>query len=222
LRQRVALIFFETLKMRFPFQMIESFFTIAAPTTVTYKEKGSKFIAFAHQVTDSEQIKAILEGLRKQYFDASHHCYAWILGPDKKQFRAFDDGEPNHSAGDPILGQIRSKNLTNTLVVVVRYFGGTKLGVSGLINAYKMAAAEALNQTRVLEKFITERFTLQFDYTDTSVVMALLKESEAEIVKQSFMDSCQIIFDLRIKQVQPFHSKLEILKATGHQLQQTK
>ena len=198
--------------------MTESFFTIAASATGTYKEKGSKFIAFAHPVTDSEQIRTTLDGLKKHYFDASHHCYAWVLGADKKQFRAFDDGEPNHSAGNPILGQIRSKNLTDVLVVVVRYFGGTKLGVSGLITAYKAAAAEALNQTQVIEKFIVERLTLAYRYEETSTVMTLLKEFDAEISTQTFTDSCQITFDLRIKQVQPFRAKLDVLKATGHDL----
>lgn len=202
--------------------MTESFFTIVNPASASYKEKGSKFIAFAHPVTDSEQIKTVLDILKKQYFDASHHCYAWVLGPEKKQFRAFDDGEPNHSAGDPILGQIKSRNLTNVLVVVVRYFGGTKLGVSGLISAYRFAAAEALNQTQVIEKFLMERVTLNFSYTDTSRVMSLLDEFNAQIIGQAFTDSCQVIFELRSKQVQPFLAKLEVLKATGHNLKLTK
>jgi uncharacterized YigZ family protein len=216
LRQPWALISFETPKSGFPFQMTESFFSIAAPATATYKEKGSKFIAFAHPVTDTEQIKTLLDGLKKEYFDASHHCYAWVLGPEKKQFRAFDDGEPNHSAGDPILGQIRSKNLTNVLVVVVRYFGGTKLGVSGLISAYKEAAALALGQASITEKFITDRFTLAFGYTDTSLVMALLKEFDGELVSQTFTDTCKIVFDLRVKQVKSFQAKVAVLIATGY------
>jgi uncharacterized YigZ family protein len=219
LRQPLALISFETPKSGFPFQMTESFFTIAVPVTTTYKEKGSKFIAFAHPVTDSEQIKTVLDGLKKKYFDASHHCYAWVLGPEKKRFRAFDDGEPNHSAGDPILGQIRSKNLTNVLVVVVRYFGGTKLGVSGLISAYKEAAAESLSQVSVIEKFITERFTLAFGYVDTTLVMALLKEFDGEIVEQAFTESCKIVFDLRAKQVRSFLAKVEVLIASGYAIE---
>jgi uncharacterized YigZ family protein len=219
LRQPLALISFETPKSGFPFQMTESFFTIAAEATATYKEKGSKFIAFAHPVTDSEQIKTVLDGLKKEYFDASHYCYAWVLGPEKKQLRAFDDGEPNHSAGDPILGQIRSRNLTNVLVVVVRYFGGTKLGVSGLISAYKEAAAEALGQASTIKKFITGRFSLVFGYVDTSVVLALLKEFDAVLVEQMFTESCKIILDLRVKQVKPFHRKVEILIATGYAIE---
>jgi uncharacterized YigZ family protein len=219
LRQPFALISFETPKSGFPFQMTESFFTIAAPATATYKEKGSKFVAFAHPVTDFEQIKTVLDGLKKEYFDASHHCYAWVLGPEKKQFRAFDDGEPNHSAGDPILGQIRSKNLTNVLVVVVRYFGGTKLGVSGLISAYKEATAESLMRASVLEKFIMARFTLAFGYVDTSLMMALLKEFDGEIVEQAFTESCKIVFDLRVKQVKAFLAKVEVLIATGYSIE---
>jgi uncharacterized YigZ family protein len=215
LRQPKALISFETPKSGFPFQMTESFFSIATPATGTYKEKGSKFIAFAHPVTETEQIKTVLDGLKKEYFDASHHCYAWILGPDKKLFRAFDDGEPNHSAGDPILGQIRSKNLTNVLVVVVRYFGGTKLGVSGLISAYREATALALGQASVIEKFITEQFTLKFGYADTSLVLALLKEFDGEMVEQEFTDSCKIVFNLRVKQVKPLLSRVNVLLATG-------
>src|SRR5690242_5641679 len=122
-----------------------SYQTIEKSSDSIYKEKGSRFLAFARPVSSESDVKKVLESLRKEYFDARHHCFAWILGPEKKLFRAFDDGEPNHSAGDPILGQIRSRNLTNVLVVVVRYFGGTKLGVGGLISAYKTAASDALD-----------------------------------------------------------------------------
>src|SRR5689334_3258152 len=119
---------------------IFSFLTIESVSEGIFKEKGSKFLAFAYPVSSESDIKLRLEELRKKYFDATHHCYAWMLGSDKKHFRAADDGEPNHSAGAPILGQIKSKNLTNVLVVVVRYFGGTKLGVGGLTQAYKAGA----------------------------------------------------------------------------------
>jgi uncharacterized YigZ family protein len=219
LRQPRALIFFETPKSGFPFQMTESFFTIAAATTATSKEKGSKFIAFAHPVTDSEQIKKVLDGLKKQYFDASHHCYAWVLGAEKKQFRAFDDGEPNHSAGDPILGQIRSKNLTDVVVVVVRYFGGTKLGVSGLITAYKEAAAGALGQATIIEKFILKRLEFEFGYADTSLVMNLVKEFDLEIVSQDFAERCLLKIDIKIKREESLLKRLETLKAQGFEIQ---
>src|SRR5689334_14470624 len=114
-----------------------SILTLKSDGKGIYKEKGSKFLGFAYPVSSESEIKERIASLKSEYFDARHHCFAWILGPEKKQFRAFDDGEPNHSAGDPILGQIRSRNLTNVLVVVVRYFGGTKLGVGGLIAAYR-------------------------------------------------------------------------------------
>ena len=126
------------------------FHTIKDSAEGLYKEKGSKFLAFAFPVTTEDEIKDCQEKIRKKYFDARHHCYAWILGADKSQLRANDDGEPNHSAGDPILGQIRSRDLTDVLVVVVRYFGGTKLGVSGLIQAYRAAAEDALNNTTII------------------------------------------------------------------------
>jgi uncharacterized YigZ family protein len=122
-----------------------SFRTLRAPAEGIYKEKGSKFLAFAYPVETETDTKVILDALRKQYFDARHHCFAYILGADKPRFRAFDDGEPNHSAGDPILGQIRSRELTNVLVVVIRYFGGVKLGMGGLMAAYKAAAENALD-----------------------------------------------------------------------------
>jgi uncharacterized YigZ family protein len=219
LRQPNALVFFETPKTRFPFQMTESFFTIAAPATGTYKEKGSKFIAFAHPVTDSEQIKTVLDGLKKHYFDASHHCYAWVLDADKKLFRAFDDGEPNHSAGDPILGQIRSRNLTDVLVVVVRYFGGTKLGVSGLIIAYKEAAAAALNTATSIEKFILRRLQIEFGYADTSLVMSLVKEFDLTIASQDFGERCVLLVDAKIKKEAPLLTRIETLKAQRYDIQ---
>src|SRR5690606_2962631 len=149
-----------------------------------YKEKNSKFIAFAYPVANEGEIKIHLDELRKEYFDARHHCFAWVLGPDKKQFRAFDDGEPNHSAGDPILGQIRSRDLTHTLVIVVRYFGGTKLGVSGLIAAYKNAAALALDDAGCVEKQIFDKITLEYKYDDTTTVMRLVREFDLHIVEQ--------------------------------------
>jgi uncharacterized YigZ family protein len=169
-------------------------------------------------VTDFEQIKQHLEALRKEYFDASHHCYAWVLGPEKKQFRAFDDGEPNHTAGDPILGQIRSKNLTNILLVVVRYFGGTKLGVSGLIAAYKTAAAAALEQSAILQIHITKSFTLEYDYSQTTVVMSLIHGSGATVIKQSFLDKNQCIIEVPLAKVVIFQNKLDTLRAMGHSI----
>src|SRR3954468_18127958 len=134
-----------------------SYRTLQAPVGGTYKEKGSKFLAFAYPVENEQDVKEKIELLKKTHFDARHHCFAYVLGPDKTKYRAFDDGEPNHSAGDPILGQIRSRNLTNVLVVVIRYFGGVKLGVGGLISAYRTAAEEALTKATIREKEVTKK-----------------------------------------------------------------
>lgn len=171
---------------------MDAYLTIGVPGEGLYKEKGSKFLAFASRVNDEQEVKRKLEELRKRFYDARHHCYAYILGSQSDRYRANDDGEPNHSAGDPILGQIRSKGLTDTLVVVVRYFGGTKLGVSGLINAYRTAANEALAQAQIIEVPIRDAIRVKFGYEATSEVMRLLKEYEVEIGEQQFLEKCLI------------------------------
>lgn len=157
-----------------------------------YKEKGSKFLAFAFPVKNEEEIKEKLLDLRKKYHDARHHCYAYMLGKEKDIYRANDDGEPIHSAGDPILGQIRSNNLTNVLIVVVRYFGGTKLGVSGLIQAYKTAAQEAILANEIIEKEDTEIIGIFFSYPQMNAIMSLVKEFGLEIKKQEFAVTCYL------------------------------
>jgi len=171
---------------------VPSFQSIKATSEGFYKEKGSKFLAFAFPVQTEDDIKQRLDDLRKQYYDARHHCYGYILGNKSDKYRANDDGEPNHSAGDPILGQIRSKDLTNTLVVVVRYFGGTKLGVSGLIAAYKTAAKEALDAAEVIETTIKDEVLIDFSYEQTSDVMRLAKEFGLEIEGQTFQETCSL------------------------------
>ena len=145
---------------------MNTYYTIESRTEGLYKEKGSKFLAFAFPVSSEEDIKKFQEELRTKYYDARHHCFAWVLGLDNQRWRANDDGEPAHSAGDPILGQIRSFELTNVLIVVIRYFGGTKLGVGGLINAYKTASEEALTQAKKVEVFETKHLTVKFSYED--------------------------------------------------------
>src|SRR5690606_37233297 len=140
--------------------MPDTYLTLKQCSQGIYKEKGSKFLTFAYPVQEEQEIKEILEGLKKQYHDARHHCYAYILGKDGQDFRANDDAEPGHSAGTPILGQIRSNNLTNVLVVVVSYFGGIKLGVGGLITAYKTAAAQAIAANEIVTAIVTERLSL--------------------------------------------------------------
>ncbi len=192
--------------------MVFSYHTIQAPATGIYKEKGSKFMAFAHPVSSEAAVKAVLAGLRKEYFDARHHCYAYVLGPEKNLYRASDDGEPNHSAGDPILGQIRSRQLTNVLVVVVRYFGGVKLGVGGLITAYKEAAADALQHAIIQEEEVTSLYTLTYDYAATPDVMKMVKDVDLEILNQSFDDRCQLQIRVRLRYEAALHERMEQLK----------
>jgi uncharacterized YigZ family protein len=170
---------------------------IVAPAQGIYKEKGSKFLAFAYPVASEEEIKNHLAHLRKEYFDARHHCYAYQLGARQQQYRANDDGEPNHSAGDSILGQIRSANLTNVLVVVVRYFGGIKLGVSGLIQAYRTAAAAALHAAQMVEKTEMAGLEVCFPYDQMNAVMSLVKAYTLEIDRQDFGTDCRLMLRVR-------------------------
>jgi uncharacterized YigZ family protein len=197
---------------------IFSFKTITQKTEGFYKEKGSKFIAFAMPVKNEIEIKTQLEELRKEYFDARHHCYAWMLGAEKNKFRSFDDGEPNHSAGDPILGQIKSKGLTNILIVVIRYFGGTKLGVGGLVVAYKTAAADALEKATIIEKEIKEAVRIVFAYSSTPDVMKLIKDFDLTITQQSFEKECEMILEYNLITKEPLLKRIELLKATGADL----
>jgi len=176
----------------------DTYFTIKHESEGFYKEKGSKFLAFAYPVQDEAAVKERTSELKKVYYDARHHCYAYILGYDSEQYRASDDGEPNHSAGDPILGQIKSNNLTNTLIVVVRYFGGTKLGISGLINAYKTAAADALSNNRIIRKLITQELKLQFDYPQMNLVMKFVKDFDLEIIDQKLELTCEMTIGVRM------------------------
>jgi uncharacterized YigZ family protein len=193
-----------------------SYLTIDGPAEGNYKEKGSKFLAFAYPVTAADEIKGKLDQLKKEYFDARHHCYAYILGPEKNTFRSFDDGEPNHSAGDPILGQIRSRNLTGVLIVVVRYFGGTKLGVGGLVTAYKTAASEALDKTRIIEKDILRTLSFSYPYESTPEIMRLVKDFELTIRSQDFKEHCFLVADYKLKDEALLLEKAEVLKAMGH------
>ncbi|MEC7753984.1 MAG: YigZ family protein [Bacteroidota bacterium] len=199
--------------------MQDSFLTIGQPAEGLYKEKGSKFIGLAFPVKTEDEVKERLEETRKTYYDARHHCYAYILGHEGTQFRANDDGEPNHSAGDPILGQIRSKELTNTLVIVVRYFGGTKLGVSGLINAYKTAAALALDNTSIEEKLITQTIKLQFPYEEMNEAMKLVNGFEMQITRQEFEMECSLEAELIVSKVEEFENKVILLQNLSHAIQ---
>ena len=195
-----------------------SFRTIDGPSEGNYKEMGSKFLAFAYPVDSEDEVKIKIEGVKKKYFDAHHHCFAWILGEDKSRYRAFDDGEPNHSAGDPILGQIKSKNLTNVLIVVVRYFGGVKLGVGGLIQAYKTAAEDALNSAIIVEREVTHSMTLHYPYESTTDVMRLVKEFELIIRRQEFLEECVLYVEVKRKFFESFVTKTKLLRAIGHKI----
>lgn len=175
----------------------DTYWSITTISQGIYKEKGSKFLAFAYPVSSEDDIKQHLAALRKEYFDARHHCYAYRLGAKGENFRANDDGEPNHSAGDPILGQLKSQNLSDVLVVVVRYFGGTKLGVGGLINAYKTATAEALALTQPIQKIVKVSMNIDFPYEQMNEVMKIIKDLEMEIKSQNFDNQCNM--ELRVR-----------------------
>ncbi|UJP67054.1 IMPACT family protein [Mongoliitalea daihaiensis] len=175
----------------------DSYLTLAGNSEAIYKEKGSKFLAFAYPVSSEEEIKEHLESLRKKYFDARHHCYAYMLGKEMTQYRANDDGEPNHSAGDPILGQIRSNQLTNVLIVVIRYFGGTKLGVSGLIQAYKTAAGEAIAANTIVTEILCSTVSVSFDYIQMNQVMKIIKDYQLDILEQTFDNTCLMKIKVR-------------------------
>lgn len=196
--------------------MIDSYFTISEHSVGQYKEKGSKFIAHAIQVDSEDSVKEELLKLRKTYFDARHHCYAYVLGEQADRFRANDDGEPGHSAGDPILGQIRSRDLTNTLVVVVRYFGGTKLGVSGLISAYKDAAASALDANRIVSKLITKRIEVKYPYDSTNEIMRIISDLDLKIAGQNYEADCTIQLDVVISKQEMLLGKLKLLQDMNH------
>jgi uncharacterized YigZ family protein len=185
--------------------------TISAPSEGIYKEKGSKFLAFAYPVTHVDEVKELIKTFKKDYFDARHICYAYMLGADRKEFRAVDDGEPSGTAGKPILGQINSKNLTNILVVVVRYFGGVLLGTGGLTTAYKEATIDALCNATIIDKNIEWDIDITFNYLQMNDVMKIIKDTNATIIQQQFDNVCLI--KLRIENIN-FDETLSKLKNT--------
>ena len=178
---------------------------------VLLKEKNSKFFGYAIPVTSEEDVKENLERLRKEHFSARHLCYAYQIGTEKIQYRANDDGEPNNSAGMPIYGQIQSFEVTNVLVVVVRYFGGVKLGVGGLISAYKTAAQMALENATIIEKTIDKHFIISFGYAHMNKVMRIIKEKNLQIVSQKMEMDCEIEITKRKKSVQNLLDTFESL-----------
>ena len=189
----------------------DHYYTIEKPAVAEFKDRGSKFIAYAYPMSAVEQFKEKLNTIRKEHPKATHHCFAYRLGIDGNTFRVSDDGEPSGSAGKPILGQIDSKELTDLVVFVVRYFGGTLLGVPGLINAYKTAAALALQLTPVAMKFVTERYTLQFDYTQMNEVMNVIRTCQCTIVENETQLFCKMVVDVPLNRLQEFLFKVENL-----------
>lgn len=176
-----------------------------------YSEKRSKFLAFAHHVETIDEIKDILASYRKKYYDARHVCYAYMLGADKADFRANDDGEPSSTAGKPILGQINSYDLTNVLVIVVRYYGGVNLGTGGLIVAYRTAAADALDHATIETRLVEEVITYSFPYPMMNAVMRVIKEMQPRIVSQTFDNTCSISMSIRQEMASVLRDRLEKL-----------
>lgn len=176
-----------------------------------YSEKRSKFLAFAHHVETIDEIKDILASYRKKYYDARHVCYAYVLGADKADFRANDDGEPSSTAGKSILGQINSYDLTNVLVIVVRYYGGVNLGTGGLIVAYRTAAADALDHATIETRLVEEVITYSFPYPMMNAVMRVIKEMQPRIVSQTFDNTCSISMSIRQEMAPVLRDRLEKL-----------
>lgn len=188
--------------------LFDAYSSIAAPSEGLYKDNGSRFIALAYPVETEEEVKAIVAGLRKQYHDARHHCFAYRLGYKGNVFRSSDDGEPSGSAGRPILGQIDSAGLSDVLVVVVRYFGGIKLGIPGLIRAYKTSTADALAQAQVVEKIAGVWLRLSFGYESMNAVMKVLKEMDLPQRAQDFGQQCSLEARVRLSALDSFREKM--------------
>jgi len=197
--------------------MEDTYKTISKPSEGLFKDKGSKFISFAYPVNSEDEIREIVLTLKKEHHSARHHCYAWRLGHEKLLFRANDDGEPSSTAGKPILGQIQSHVLTNILIVVVRYFGGTLLGVSGLINAYKYAAMNAINQAEIVEKIMEQNLLIEFGYGVMNEVMKVFKDEKLPQIDSVFDLECRISTQIRmseLKRINEVFKKIEGLKIT--------
>ncbi len=192
--------------------MITKYKTIIKGGEGLYKEKGSKFIAKAFHVEKEEEIKEILKSVKKEYHDARHHCYAWRINPLNEKIRSNDDGEPSGSAGKPILNQIYSFELYDVLLVVIRYFGGTKLGVSGLINAYKSSSREAIENSEIVEKEITESYRLEFEYVKMNEVMRVIKEENIDVKNQEFDNVCKMDVEIKLSTVQKSTNRLNAVR----------
>ena len=186
--------------------------TIQSPSEGLYKEKGSKFLAFAWPVKSLDEVKVHLEQLRKDYFDARHHCYAYIIGAENPVWRANDDGEPSGTGGRPIYGQLLSAGLTDTLIVVVRYFGGILLGASGLANAYKTAARDAIENATIIEKTVNDRYRLHFEYVLMNDVMRVIKDYGLTPLNQEYNLDCRLELEVRRSQSERLRDTVEKIR----------
>ncbi len=191
--------------------MTDEYKTIAAGGEGYYTEKRSKFLAFAHHVESTDEVKELIAGYRKKYYDARHVCYAYMLGAGRAEFRANDDGEPSSTAGKPILGQINSSELTDVLIVVVRYYGGVNLGTSGLIVAYREAAADAIAHAEVVTRQVEEDIVYSFSYPQMNDVMRIVKEMQPRVVSQTFDNTCEIRLRIRQSEAETLRQKLNKL-----------
>lgn len=195
------------------------YLTLESDSEAVYKEKSSKFLAYAYPVESEERIREILDALHKRYYDATHHCYAWRLGAQGEQFRANDDGEPSGTAGKPILGQMLSSGITNCLIVVVRYFGGTKLGVSGLISAYKESARAAIEAGTIVERTVDRNIRIYFPYIAMNDVMRIIKEEQPSVLGQEFDNLCSMTLSIRESRAAVLVGKLQ--KCEGVTVEET-
>jgi len=196
----------------------DSFLSIAKESRGIYREKASKFLAIAMPVSSEEEIKIKLEYLKKEYFDANHHCYAYRLGLENPHYRMNDDGEPAGSAGKPIYGQILSTGLSDVLVVVIRYFGGTKLGIPGLIHAYKTSSREALDNAEIVEKILYAQVKVFFEYIHMNEIMKILKEEGVKIIRQSTEISCTITFLIRESHLKSLESRIKRVRGVNMEI----
>ena len=188
--------------------MDDTYRTIRDLSEGYYTEKRSRFLSFALPVRTPDEVKTLIDAYRKKYYDARHVCWAYMLGPDRTTFRANDDGEPSSTAGKPILGQINSNNLTDILIIVVRYFGGIELGTSGLIVAYRTAAAEAIAAARIEERTVDETITITFEYPHLNSVMRIVKEDKPDVLTQSFELTCEMTLRIRQSRMDALKSRL--------------
>ena len=180
-----------------------------------YTEKRSKFLAYAHHVETVDQAKSIIAGYRKKYYDARHCCFAYVLGPNGEEFRANDDGEPSSTAGKPIMGQITSHELTNILICVIRYYGGVNLGTGGLIVAYRTAASDAIDHSKIVTRLVEEQVVFRFTYPMMNGVMGIVKDMQPKIISQTFDNDCEIVLSIRKSQAEELRNRLNDLTFGG-------